>query len=371
MTTTPTDPYTPRMLALADGLRRRGAIAGGAVYAAFAEVRRDLCVRQFQLGGQEVTVDQDHTPPADILDAVYSDISLMTRYGDIPSSSSAPSIVGRMLEAADLAPGMRVAEIGAGSGWNAALIHHITGTPVVTMDAYGPTATEARESIHRLGLERQVSVIQRDGYLAAPEHGPYDRIIVTCAIAGIPPHWLDQLTPEGRILAPVRHGGVHPIITVTADRRCRAELGADFMIAAGHLYPPALAGRDQNTPLPTRPIVWDSTAMSPTEDHQEYNNLWFYLATRDNRIGRAFMDTSDFDFAAGQLALSDDTDTAWAQKTGKVISTCPKLGEQLASLTRAWVSEGRPDITGWTGRLIDAAGLVNPLMTSIGWRHQR
>ena len=368
--TTPVDPYASRMLALADDLWRRRVIRSPAVHAAFASVRRDQCVCQFLVNGQQVTVGQDHTtPPAKILDCVYSDVPLMTRDRDVPSSSSAPSTVGRMLEAADLAPGMRVAEVGAGSGWNAALIHHITSSMVVTMDTHGPTATAARASIHRLGLDRHVTIMQRDGYLAAPEHGPYDRIIVTCGIAGVPPGWLDQLAPEGRILAPVRHGGVHPIIAVTADRRCHAALGADFMLAAGPLYPPALAGRDQSSPWPARPIVWSSTAMPPIQDHQSYNDLWFYLAARDNRIGRAFMDTPDFDFGAGQLALLSDPDAAWVQKTGKVTSSCPKLGEQLAALTAEWVDEGCPGITGWTGSLVDAAGLANPLAIPSEWRH--
>ena len=369
MSTAPTDPYGPRMRALADNLRRRGVIHNPAVHAAFAEVRRDKCVRAILLDGEQVSVDQEHTPPPEVLDVIYADRSLMTRYGDVPSSSSAPSIVGRMLEAAQLRPGMRVLEIGAGTGWNAALIGHITGAPVTTVEAYEPTAVEAHAAVARLGLHEQITVLHHDGYTGAPEHGPFDRIIVTCAVAGIPPGWLNQLADDGRIIAPLRHGGVHPIISVSADRRCRALLGADFMLAAGPLYASALAGRDQNEPLPPRPIIWSATAMSPIKDHQRYNDLWFYLATRDNRIGRAFMDTPDFDFTTGQLALVDDTDAAWVQKTGTVTATRTALGEQLLSLTRGWIDAGYPGISGWTGHLTDVPGLADPLTTPSGWHH--
>jgi protein-L-isoaspartate(D-aspartate) O-methyltransferase len=369
MTTAPTDPYAERMLALADDLRGRGVIHTPAVHAAFAAVRRDRCVRRFLLAGQDVTVAQDHTPPPEILDAVYSDISLMTRHrdGDVPSSSSAPSIVGRMLEALDLAPGMRVAEIGAGSGWNAALLHHVTGAPVVTMDV-GPTAGEARESIRRLGLDQAVTVLERDGYTAAAELGPFDRIIVTCSIAGIPPGWLDQLTDAGRILAPVRHGGVHPIISVTTDRRCRAMLGADFMLAAGPLYPDDLPGGRPGEPVPAAPLSWTGAVTGELE-HPEYNDLWFYLAAADPRITRTWMDSEEFSSGDGQLALlGDDGGAAWMQKTGRVVATRARLGHQLTSMVASWIDAGRPALNTWTGRLTEPQPGPTSLLMPGGWR---
>ena len=75
--------------------------------------------------------------------------------------------------------------------------------------------------------------------------GPYDRVIVTCGITGLSPHWLDQLTPSGRIVAPVAHGGVHPVLVVsTAERTIwgSAALWADCMPAAGAFVPGGAGG---------------------------------------------------------------------------------------------------------------------------------
>lgn len=365
------DPYSPRMAALADQLRAEGSIRSDAVHAAFAAVRRDLCVTHYLTADGETTLDPGRTPTPETLDAIYSaGTSLLTRTGDVPSSSSAPRIMARMLEALDLRPGQRVLEIGAGSGYNAALIHHITAAPVIAVEAYEPTAAEAHESIRRLGLHQQVSVLHRDGYLGATHHGRFDRIIVTCSIAGIPPGWLDQLAPGGRILAPIRHGGVHPAITVTPDGLCAATLGADFMLAAGPLYPARLAGRDATQPIPTRPIAWTNSVTEPL-DQPHYNDLWFWLAVADRRVGRAYMDTPDFDFAAGQLALVDDHGAAWIHKTGQVKATDRRLGQHLTNLTADWIDAGHPPLTTWTGRLIAAAELAEPLLFPAGWSHHQ
>jgi protein-L-isoaspartate(D-aspartate) O-methyltransferase len=364
-----TDPYTPRMAALAEELRVEGSIRTDAVHAAFANVRRDLCVTHYLTANGTVIVDPHRTPDPEVLDAIYSaGTSLLTRAGDVPSSSSAPRIMARMLEALDLRPGQRVLEIGAGSGYNAALIHHITGAPVIAVEAYEPTAAEAYASIHRLNLDQEIKVVHRDGYLGYAHHGLFDRIIVTCSIAGIPPGWLDQLAPGGRILAPIRHGGVHPAITITPEGHCTAALGADFMLAAGPLYPARLAGRDATEPIPARPILWTTAATEPL-DQQQYNDLWFWLAVADQRTGRAYMDTPDFDFAAGQLALVDDHGAAWIQKTGQVAATDQHLGQYLTNLTADWIDADHCPLIAWAGRLISAHNLSDPLLVPSGWRH--
>jgi hypothetical protein len=110
-----------------------------------------------------------------------------------------------------------------------------------------PAARGATASIHRLGLDDQVTVVHADGYIGQPFGGPYDRIIVTCGVAGLSPHWLDQLAPSGLILAPVAHGGVHPILAAThydSVVTATAALWADFMPAVGPLRPAELAGHD-------------------------------------------------------------------------------------------------------------------------------
>jgi protein-L-isoaspartate(D-aspartate) O-methyltransferase len=127
-----------RLAEFAASLRSAGAIQSDAVERAFATVARHRCVPQFRYGPKTVTVPQHELPGEEVLDVVYSHRSLLTSTGQDggpPSSSSAPTLMARMLEALDLYPGLRVLEIGAGTGYNAALITTIIGASVVTFDA--------------------------------------------------------------------------------------------------------------------------------------------------------------------------------------------------------------------------------------------
>lgn len=127
MTTTTTAQLADRLAAYAAGLRRVGAIRSEAVECAFAGVERHRCLQRFRYRADEHVLDADTTPADSVLDLIYADNPLVThtgRDGDPPSSSSAPSLMAKMLEALDLQPGLRVLEIGAGTGYNAALVRH-------------------------------------------------------------------------------------------------------------------------------------------------------------------------------------------------------------------------------------------------------
>jgi protein-L-isoaspartate(D-aspartate) O-methyltransferase len=316
---------TTRLIAFAASLREAGAIRSDAVEQAFASVHRHQCVPEFHYGPQTISVAQDQLPGSEVLDIVYSHQSLLTstgRDGDLPSSSSAPTLMARMLEALELERGMRVLEIGAGTGYNAALIATITGAPVLTIDAEATTAHAAAESIRRLGLDHQVTVLQGDGYLGAPSDAPYDRIIIACGVAGLSPHWLDQLTPDGLILAPIAHGGVYPILAARLHDgvRAKAALWADFMSAAGPLRPPELVGHDPADYIAPAPITRIPDA-SPARTTATYHDLWFFLATRDDRITRAYMDDDSIDPSKGACALHVPAcGTAWVQTDGTIAS---------------------------------------------------
>jgi protein-L-isoaspartate(D-aspartate) O-methyltransferase len=210
------DPVRERLAGYAAALHAKGAIRSQAVQRAFVSVRRDRCITSFHSADGTVDVPQDSLPPAEVLDRIYSDQALITHFderGAPTSSSSQPALVAQMLEGLELAPGMRVLEVGAGTGYNAALLATITAAPVVTMDANQQVVAEAREALGRVGLDRQVTVVDGDGYHGWPPGAPYDRIIVTCGCAGLSPRWLAQLAPGGLALVPVAHGGVHPIVT--------------------------------------------------------------------------------------------------------------------------------------------------------------
>ncbi|HEX5405028.1 MAG TPA: methyltransferase, FxLD system [Pseudonocardiaceae bacterium] len=126
----------------------------------------------------------------------------------LSSASEVPTVAG-MLKQLDVRPGHRVLEIGAGTGYNAALLRHLVGPQgsVTTVDILEQAADEAREHLVAAGFG-DVTVVHGDGELGVPENGPYDRIIVTAGATDLPPAWADQLAPGGRLVVPLRINGL-------------------------------------------------------------------------------------------------------------------------------------------------------------------
>ena len=149
--------------------------------------------------------------PAASLDDAHSRNPVVTRRapdGTSLSSASSPKLVATMLEQLAVQPGQRVLEIGAATGFNAALLAELTGPAgtVVTIELDDDLAAQAASNLRRAGYP-DVRVTCGDGALGDPSQAPYDRIIVTAEAWDLVPAWWDQLTPDGRIVAPVRlHG---------------------------------------------------------------------------------------------------------------------------------------------------------------------
>ena len=174
---------------LVDELKSKGLIQTPGVYAAFRAVLRH------------------HFLPGTPLDEVYSDRVIPTKHdeaGQWISSSSQPAIMAIMLEQLALEPGHKVLEIGAGTGYNAALLAHIVGETgrVVTVDIDQDLVAAAREHLETAGFDR-VEVIRADGGYGFIDAAPYDRIILTVGAPDIMPAWRDQLKPNGRIVLPL------------------------------------------------------------------------------------------------------------------------------------------------------------------------
>lgn len=138
--------------------------------------------------------------------------------GVATSSASAPGTVAGMLEQAEVKPGHRVLEIGAGTGYNAALLAHLVGpTGAVTTIEYDPqVADAARNALASYGAD-QVNVITGDGTLGAPDDSPFDRILVTAGAWDVAPAWRDQLAPGGRLVLPLRLRGLTRVTAFEAD----------------------------------------------------------------------------------------------------------------------------------------------------------
>jgi protein-L-isoaspartate(D-aspartate) O-methyltransferase len=151
-----------------------------------------------------------YVPDAPLTDA-YDEIAVITHTfpdGTHLSCASGPTIVAAMLNALDVEPGQRIMEIGAGTGYNAALLATLAGADgqITTIDINADVTANARGNLDDTGFHN-VTVITRDGAEGAAEHGPYDRIIVTVGAWDIPRAWWDQLVPGGRLVIPLRWRG--------------------------------------------------------------------------------------------------------------------------------------------------------------------
>ncbi|AWW39530.1 methyltransferase [Streptomyces sp. AS58] len=148
------------------------------------------------------------------LRGAYADTPLATRLrdGELVSSSSQPSLMALMLTELRVADGHRVLEIGTGTGYNAALLAHRLGDDsLVTSVDLDPEITESARR-HLSAAGHRPVVVTGDGARGVPARAPFERIIATCGLPSIPPAWLVQCRPEGRILSPLATGLV--VLTV-------------------------------------------------------------------------------------------------------------------------------------------------------------
>ncbi len=116
-------------------------------------------------------------------------------------TTSQPYIIAAMIQAAEIKPEDRVLEVGAGSGYQTALLAELA-EQVVAVERYQSLADKAQGSLRRLGYSNVV-VVAGDGTLGWPSAAPYDAIIVSAAAPRVPPAMLEQLAPGGRLVIPV------------------------------------------------------------------------------------------------------------------------------------------------------------------------
>ncbi|MCF2534107.1 methyltransferase, FxLD system [Streptomyces sp. FB2] len=165
------------------------------------------------------TVPRDAFLPGLELENAYTDQAVTIK--DNPgkplplSCASVPSVVAMMLEQLGARAGDNVLEIGAGTGYNAALLAELVDHgKVTTVDIDSDIALHARTTLNATGYER-VTVIERDGLLGAPENAPYDRIIATVGVWDIPTTWWEQLKDGGRLVLPLRWRGQTRSVALT------------------------------------------------------------------------------------------------------------------------------------------------------------
>ena len=116
-------------------------------------------------------------------------------------TTSQPYMIAAMIQAAQIKPEDRVLEIGAGSGYQTALLAELA-SQVFAVERYDSLADTAGKALERLGY-RNVKVVAGDGSLGLPEAAPFDAIIVSAAAPRVPPALIEQLALGGRLVIPV------------------------------------------------------------------------------------------------------------------------------------------------------------------------
>jgi protein-L-isoaspartate(D-aspartate) O-methyltransferase len=136
--------------------------------------------------------------PADQRSRAYDDTPLPIGQ---EQTISQPAVVAFMTQSIRPRPGLRVLEVGTGSGYQAAVLAE-TGARVWTVEIFRALAEQARARLARLGYG-EVAVRHGDGYAGWPEAAPFDAIVVTAGADSIPPPLVEQLAPGGRLVMPV------------------------------------------------------------------------------------------------------------------------------------------------------------------------
>lgn len=141
-------------------------------------------------------------------------------YGDHPlpiesgQTISQPYIVGLMIQAAGIGPGDKVLEVGAGSGYAAAVISRIA-REVVGIERHHPLVGVAGERMRRLGYGN-VRIVEGDGTRGCVAEAPFDAIIAAASGSHVPQSLIDQLADGGRLVMPLGDPGwVQELVKVT------------------------------------------------------------------------------------------------------------------------------------------------------------
>jgi protein-L-isoaspartate(D-aspartate) O-methyltransferase len=199
-------------------------------------------------------VPREEFVPRDLVEFAYEDAPLPI---DESQTISQPYIVARMIQALELGPGDRVLEVGAGSGYAAAVLSRIAAE-VFTIERHKSLADSAGERCRRLGYDN-VHVRHGDGSLGWPEEAPFDAIVVAAGGPDVPRPLKEQLAPGGRLVIPV---GPLPVSRswCASDGETTALTRANpwRLSASCPWWEPPVGGPEvRRSPRPGKRIRWD------------------------------------------------------------------------------------------------------------------
>jgi protein-L-isoaspartate(D-aspartate) O-methyltransferase len=186
-----TDPTEARNRMVEEQLEKRG-ISDARVLAAMRTVARDRFI------------------PPELHDHAYDD-------GPLPigeaQTISQPYMVALTCEAAQLNGSERVLEIGTGSGYEAAVLSHLAAQ-VYSVESIPHLYDRARIILQGVGASN-VALRLGDGSFGWPEEAPFDVIVVSAAMPGVPTTLLAQLKPDGRLIAPIGEEELQSLVRIS------------------------------------------------------------------------------------------------------------------------------------------------------------
>ncbi len=329
------------------------------------------------------TVPRHAFVPDTSLEHSYQDTVVPVKYagGEPVSTLSQPSAIVVMLEQLQLEPGMRVLEIGTGTGYNAALLAELVGPSgeVTTVDIDEDLSAGAADVLRRVGYGA-VNLHMGDGFFGARYWAPFDRIELSVASESISPSWTEQMVDGGMLVGPIHVKGLQ--FLTPALRKHGSRLVSESVRACSFLpLRGSGAGTGTTFRLPVRPelrFVWESPDEFPAgvltrilrherEVRDEVPVAWaaaayvlltnedvFLAESADRRVRGIMLLDRESESLASIISASDGWGTA-----AVVLYGGDGAHKRLAASIDAWSRRGRPGIEDLRLTAIPSPGAEN------------
>lgn len=186
-------------------------------------------LRRSGVGDTKVLSAVETTPRENFVPEVFKDLAYDNTALPIDAGQTIgqPFLVAYMVSALELQPGLRVLEVGTGSGYQTAILAKLVKR-VYTIERHQPLAQAAQERLKKL-LHFNVDYRVSDGTRGWPGQAPFDRIIVSAAAAEKPPpELLNQLHIKGQMVIPIDHGGQGQVL-IRVRRTARGFQSTDLL----------------------------------------------------------------------------------------------------------------------------------------------